>query len=64
MNDNNNQDEFQQLSAWFFTLGIVSIFVLVITGILLWGINVVPIRDSFSKLELKEYFELRDRGIQ
>ncbi|MEW6496619.1 MAG: pentapeptide repeat-containing protein [Cyanobacteriota bacterium] len=69
MNDNNNQDELKQLSAWLVTLGIVFIFVFFVGWIWLWAINVVPIRDSFSHdrfsiLEPKEYFELRDKGIK
>jgi uncharacterized protein YjbI with pentapeptide repeats len=64
MNDNNAQDDLKQLRGWLFTFGILFIFVFLVVGILLWAINVVPIRDSFSILEPKEYFELRDKGIK
>ena len=69
MNDNNEQDDLKQLRDWLFTLGIVFIFVFLGVWILLWAINIVPIRESFSHdrfsiLDPKEYFELRDKGIK
>jgi uncharacterized protein YjbI with pentapeptide repeats len=67
MNDNNEPDDLKQLRDWLFVFGILFIFVFLVVGILLWAINVVPIRDRFSILEPKEYFEyfeLRDKGIK
>ena len=64
MNDNNEQDDLNQLRGLLFTFGILFVFVFLVVWILLWAINVVPIRESFSSLEPKEYFELRDKGIK
>ena len=64
MNDNNEQDDLKQLRDLLFTFGILFIFVFLVVWIMLWAIDVVPIRDSFIILEPKEYFELRDKGIK
>jgi hypothetical protein len=64
MNNNNEQDDLNQLRDLLVTLGLVFIFVFLVAWLLLWAINVVPIRDRFSILEPKEYFELRDKGIK
>jgi hypothetical protein len=64
MNDNNEQDDLKQVRNLLITMGILFVFVFLVVWILLLAIDVVPIRESFSILEPKEYFELRDKGIK
>jgi hypothetical protein len=64
MNDNNEQDDLKQLRNLLITMGSLFVFVFLVVWILLLAIDVVPIRESFSILEPKEYFELRDKGIK
>ncbi|MBE9147099.1 hypothetical protein [Coleofasciculus sp. LEGE 07092] len=54
MNDNNDQDDLKQLRDLLFTFGILFIFVFLVVWILLWAINVVPIRDSFRVFQEKD----------
>ncbi len=64
MNDNNDKGDLEELRDLLLSFGILFIFAFLVLWILLWAINVVPIRESFGILEPKEYFELRDKGIK